>query len=82
MPSRRVYALLVVFLTLVGLGFVNWLYIRHVDAQAERRNLERAREICGLITVLDDAYRGTPPTTQLGRNVADEIHAYRQRLGC
>ena len=82
MTRARVYAAVVVFVTLVVLGLGNWAYIRHVDQVAEERNVQRAREICGLIVVLDDAYRETPPTTALGRNVALEIHAYRARLGC
>lgn len=82
MDARRVYAAVVVFVTLVVAVVGNWTYINHVDRQAEQRNVERTREICGLITVLDDAYQGTPPTTALGRNVADEIHRYRLRLGC
>lgn len=76
------YAALVVFVTLVVGAVGNWAYIQHVDRQAERRNVERAREICGLIVVLDNAYQQTPPTTPVGRNLADEIHRYRVRLGC
>lgn len=82
MRARQVYAAVVVFVTLLVLGVGNWAYIQHVDHQAEQRNVDRAREICGLIVVLDDAYQQTKPTTQLGKNVAGEIHAYRVRLGC
>lgn len=70
---------------LVGVGLAigfTIAYVTKVDHAAEARNQQRVREICGLLVVLDDAYGQTPPTTQLGRNIADEIHRYRQRLGC
>lgn len=82
MRRGRVYAAVVVFVTLVAVAIGNVAYTNHVDQRAEQRNLERTREICGLIVVLDDAYRQTKPTTPLGQNIADEIHHYRQRLGC
>lgn len=82
MRARQVYAAVVVFATLVILAVGNWAYIQHVDHQAEQRNVQRAREICGLIVVLDDAYRATPPTTPVGQHLADEIHRYRVALGC
>lgn len=82
MRARAVYATIVVFVTLVGLVLVGVQYVDHVDHRSEQRNIDRAREICGLISVLDDAYRDTPPTTPLGRNVASEVHAYRLKLGC
>lgn len=82
MRARTVYAAVVVFVTLVAVSLLNVAYTNHVDRQAEQRNIERVREICGLIVVLDDAYQQTPPATSVGRNVADEIHRYRERLGC
>lgn len=57
-------------------------YVTRVDRAAEARNQQRAREICGLIVLLDNTYQQTKPTTALGQNIADEIHAYRTRLGC
>jgi hypothetical protein len=75
MPRQRVYAAVVVFVTLVALALVNVWYVRRVDRDS-------SREICGLIVVLDDAYQETKPTTPLGQHIADEVHRYRQRLGC
>lgn len=48
----------------------------------DQRDRARQREICGLISTFDDAYRQTPPTTALGRHIAAEMHAYRVGLGC
>lgn len=69
------WSAVVVFGAVLGL-FVAGLVV------TDRRDRERAREICGLIVVLDDAYRETPPATPVGQHVADEIHRYRLRLGC
>lgn len=82
MRRDLVYVLLVVFVTSIVLAAVNVIYTNHVAAQSEQRNQERAREICGLISTFDDAYRQTPPTTELGRHIAAEMHAYRVGLGC
>lgn len=82
MRARQVYAAVVVFVTMVVLAIGNWAYTNYVDRQAERRNVDRAREICGLIVVLDDAYAVTPPATPVGQHLAAEIHRYRVALGC
>lgn len=82
MRARQVYAAVVVFVTLVAVAIGNWAYTNYVDRQAEQRNLQRSREICGLLVVLDNVYQQTPPTTPVGRNVAEEIHRYRLALGC
>ena len=84
-PTGAMRAWATLLAVIVGFGLALGLtigYVKKVDADAEHRNLERSREICGLILVLDEAYQATPPTTPLGRNVAAEIHAYRTRLGC
>lgn len=75
MRAKAIYAAIVIFVTLLSITLGNIWYTNHVAD-------ERAREICGLIVVLDDAYRQTPPQTALGQHVAAEMHAYRLRLGC
>ena len=40
------------------------------------------RELCEVITPLDQAYRQTPPTTAAGRNFAKAIHDQYVRRGC
>lgn len=75
MSWRTAWARIVVYgsvLALLGSG----IYL------VDRRDQQRAREICGLIVVLDDAYRTTTPTTELGRSIAAAVHRYRLRLGC
>ncbi|GAA0739294.1 hypothetical protein Drose_04100 [Dactylosporangium roseum] len=84
-PTGAIRAWATVTMLIVGFGLALGLtigYVQRVDDAAERRNIEREREICGLIVVLDDAYRQIPPATQLGKNIADEIHRYRLRLDC
>lgn len=84
-PTGAMRAWATILLLIVGFGLALGLtiaYVGKVDRAAEHRNQERSREICGLITVLDDAYAETPPTTPVGRHLADEIHRYRMRLGC
>lgn len=79
---RVLYAVLVAMVTSLTLAGGNVLYTNHVDNLAEHRNRERAREICGLITTMDDSYQETPPTTATGKSIAAELHAYRTKLGC
>ncbi len=63
-----------------------WLAVLAIVAvltwYVDQRDQQRQHEICGLIIVTDDAYLKTPPTTEVGRNIAAAMHAYRQRLGC
>lgn len=40
------------------------------------------RKWCDLITMLDDAYHQTPPTTETGKNVARQMSGLRQSLHC
>lgn len=77
-----VYAALACFAAVISLAVAGILYTNHVASQSEHHDQERARQICGLIVVLDDAYRQTPPTTEVGRHVAAELHTYRVGLGC
>jgi hypothetical protein len=50
-----------------------------VSSQNQRRS-EQAW--CQVISVLDDAYRVTPPTTPVGRQVAAGIAGLRQAYRC
>jgi hypothetical protein len=73
--NRRVYAAVLAVAMLLALGVSNVWYINRVDR-------ESSHQICRLIIILDEAYSRTPPTTELGRSIAQETHAYRLRLGC
>lgn len=82
MRARQVYAAVVVFVTLVAVGVFNVLYTQHVDKQAEKRNVERSREICGIIRLIDDRYQTITPTSDEQKQFIDELHRYRVALGC
>jgi hypothetical protein len=84
-PTGAFRAWATVTMLIIGFGLALGLtiaYVNRVDHRADARNQQRAREICGLMRVLDDAYQQTPPTTPTGRTVAAEIHRYRVNLGC
>lgn len=61
-------------------------YVQKVDRENEQRDVQRAREICGLIVMIDDLNQRQPAPT--GPNAPDvvayraELHRYRLRLGC
>ena len=82
MGRRNVYALIAVFVTSVGLAVANVAYTDHVDRQAERRNLQRSREICGIIVLIDDRNQAIKPTSEEQRRFIEELHRYRVALGC
>lgn len=48
----------------------------------DQRDVERQRELCGLIVLTDDSYRSHPASGQGGQAFARAVHDYRQRLGC
>lgn len=82
MRRQVVYAALVVFVTLLAVGVLNVLYTQRVDRQAERRNVERSREICGIIRLIDDRQQTVEPTSEEQRQFIAELHRYRVALGC
>lgn len=63
-----------------------FMYVQKVDRENERRDIERAREICGLIKMIDDINQRQPAPS--GTNAADviayraELHRFRLTLGC
>lgn len=83
MPAKVVYALIAVFVTALALAIANVAYTDRVDRQAERRNLQRSREICGIIRLIDDRNQTLPAAPD--KDTADfrsELHRYRLALGC
>lgn len=83
MPAKAVYALIAVFVTSLALAIANVAYTDHVDHAAEVRNVERSRDICGIIRLIDDRNQTLPPATD--KDTADfraELHRYRLKLGC
>lgn len=63
------------FVAVLGLVAVGLFYV-------DRRDQERARDICGLINITDDSYREHPAAGAGGQAFAKAVHAYRLRLGC
>lgn len=65
-------------------------YVQQVDARNRREDIQRSREICGLIKLSDDlAQKQASATSQPNGPAADdiaryrvELHAYRLKLGC
>jgi hypothetical protein len=66
----------------LALGFTI-MYVANVDRDAERRNIQRVREICGLIQIVDDRNQHLPPATDPETvQFRAELHRYRQAIGC
>lgn len=72
--------------TLVSVGILAVLlvgYVKRVDADAERRNIERERQICGIVRLLDARNQTMPPATDPATaEFRRELHMYRTNLGC
>lgn len=77
--SVRVAAIL---LPLVLASGISITYSIKLDRESDRANERNDRKWCALLVQLDDAYKGTPPSTTVGQNVADAIHRLRVDLGC
>ena len=62
------------------------LYTRSIDqkrAESERRiRIENDKRWCALLKPLDKAYNATTPATELGKQVADAIHALVLSFSC
>lgn len=52
---------------------------RHMVEREEQARLQGEQALCGVIYVLDDAYRQVPPTTPAGKQVAKAIADERAR---
>lgn len=85
-PTGAIRAGWSVAMLILGFGLALGLtiaYVSKVDHDAERRNVDRSREICGLIRLIDDRNQTLPaaadPDTVAFRA---ELHRYRLALGC
>lgn len=65
------YALVVILVVSLALNGVMYFVVVHTS-----------RKICGIVVSLDEAYRQNPPTTPIGRDIANKMHSYRDSLGC
>lgn len=84
---------LVVFWALTVLFSINMIvaltgvwYTNREARKAERAAEEQARidqrKICGIVNTMNDAYKANPPTTPIGRQLAEGMAQYRKDLGC
>ena len=69
------YALAAVFLTLMLATILNVIYTNRIAAQSEKH-------WCSIIVTLDDSYRKTPPTTEIGKKIATDMHRLREQFKC
>lgn len=69
------YLLVVIYVSMAALVFANTLYTNNVAES-------NARKWCHLLVTLDEAYKATPPRTDTGQRVADDIHNLRADLRC
>ena len=97
-PSGAMRAWATTLLLILGFGLALGLtiaYVDKVDRASEQRNLQRARDFCGIITLLDDRNQrvgvpkpppnATPEQLQQYRDATQfvaAIHDYRLKLGC
>lgn len=45
--------------------------------------IQRSKDICGIIVIIDDRNQELPPATDKGtEDFRKELHAYRERIGC
>lgn len=79
---RFVRAAVVVFLTLVALIVFGVTYVQHVADELDRRDVQRQREICALIVLIDDLNRKHPTTDPDTITFRNTLHAYRISIGC
>lgn len=78
----RWYLLVAIVGSLLALAGGGYAYTNYALGQQERAERESDRRWCRLLTTLDEAYQGTPPQSELGRRLADDIHSLRAELGC
>lgn len=73
--KKVLYLAILALVVAVLVGVNSIVYANSVERQSNRN-------WCSLVTNLDDAYRQQPPTSDLGRKIAADMHNLRVRLGC
>lgn len=72
-------------IAVVGLGVALGLgigYVTKVDREAERRNVERSRDLCRILVLLDDRQQQVTPTSQDQADFIAAVHDLRVQKGC
>lgn len=69
------YANIIAFVGVMIAMVFSIIYTNTVDTHTERK-------FCALLNQFAHVYEDTPPTTDLGRQVAAQYETLRQQLGC
>lgn len=83
-PAWLLYALVAICISVVGLSVAGWLYVNSLNEDTIRQGIENDQKWCGVVTTLDNAYNQQPtrPTTQIGLELARQIHELRVQFSC
>lgn len=73
--KKVLYLAILALVAAVAVGVNSIVYANSVERQSNRN-------WCDLVTRLDDAYQQNQPTSDLGRQIAADMHNLRVRLGC
>jgi hypothetical protein len=74
-----------VLVAIVGMGVALGLgigWVSKVDRDAERRNIERSRDLCRILILLDDRQQQRTPTNQDDADFIAAVHDLRISKGC
>lgn len=78
-PRVTGWMILSLFAFMVAAGFgILWQAGRIADDSVRQSE----RKLCDIVVLSDDAYRQTPPVTELGRKQAANFAKLRRDLGC
>ncbi len=75
LPRSYRYALAMAFVSMLLLTVVSVLYAQHAVDRG-------GRKFCTLVVGLDEANHESPPLTDRGRQLADDMTRLRRDLGC
>jgi hypothetical protein len=75
LTRQSAYMLIVIFVSALAASMSAVLYAGHVDRESNKK-------WCNLVVRLDDTYRTQIPTSQLGRDIANEFKQLRQDFDC
>lgn len=80
------YAMTVTCVVLFAFAAASVLYANERAERSERRaeqiDRESNRRWCALLVTYDDAYQDSPPVTETGRTLANEVSRLRTQFGC
>lgn len=74
-PKGMLYSVIMSYVCAIAITAGALVYMRHVDNESNR-------QWCSLVVTLDDTYLQNPPTTEVGKKVAQSMHNLRINFGC